>query len=340
MKNTPILIRHISELTKTLSEICNGSFDKRPKSYGHTAVDGLVDSINILLDRLEHSEARDRTILEGMEDGYFELDIYARITSCNPVFCRMLGYAATVLKGRTFSTLQPHQQAHLTTAPSVTETEVGAPASTWLNRADGSVGYFEAHLSRISDSRGGIVGYRGILHDVSKHVHHQKNLYEMVYRDALTGLGNRKAFYRDLEIAIKNGSSPLTLAFIDLDHFKQVNDTFGHDAGDAILECSADRLRNVLRSTDNAYRLGGDEFTLICQHTEDTEAIQLSKRLLDAFSAPFAIDGTLIDFVTVSIGLAIAPNHAKTAATLLKCADEAMYEAKKKRGTFYVYASN
>ncbi len=331
------LLEYLREVQGTLAAIEVHLPGKRLPSYGVPELDSLIRAINGLLDRIESSEARDRTILESMEDGYFELDGEGRIVFTNSAFDKMLGYPAPDLKGKTLGTLQNQQEHHIGIVASVTETEAGAPASTWLTRGDGKIGYFEARIGRISGAAEQLVGYRGILHDVSAHVLHQQVLHEMVYRDALTGLANRKAFYRDLNTALSNGGLPLTLAFIDLDRFKQVNDTYGHDVGDSLLECISERLRNLLRSSDKAYRLGGDEFTVICPGTDGTAANALFERLLIALSEPVAVDGVLVDFVTPSIGFAIAPDHANTTETLLKCADEAMYEAKQQRGCLRVY---
>lgn len=330
-------LSHIHELQENITAISSGAPGERLERSGHSALDELVAAINLLLDRLELSEARDRTILEGMEDGYFELDADARLVSSNPAFLKMLGYTAASLTGRTFATLQAQLEAPADRVPSVTEIESGAPASTWLTRADGSVGYFEAQISRIQGAAGGTVGYRGILHDVSLHVQHQQTLHEMVYRDVLTGLGNRKACYEDLKASLNNGSSPLALLFIDLDRFKQVNDTFGHDLGDALLQCLAERLRTSLHAPLKAYRLGGDEFTVLCPGADSQAAISLSEKLIHELSRPVSIDDLSIDFVTPSIGLALAPDHASTGSDLLRCADEAMYNAKKQRASACMY---
>lgn len=336
MPMDPLLTR-IARLHRELADIGPDTLGKRLQHAGSDELDRLAGVINGLLDRLEHSEARDRALLQGMADGYFELDRDARFVSANPALCRMLGYPLSQMIGQTFASLQSGHALHPASVPSVTEAEPGAPVSAWLQRADGSTGYFESHISWLRADNGDVVGYRGIVHDVSEHVQHQQALYEMAYQDALTKLGNRKAFYQDLAMHMGSGQGPLALLFLDLDRFKQVNDTFGHDVGDELLVCMAERLRNALRAPAKAYRLGGDEFTLILPGTGREGATTLAGRVLRVVSEPVSLGAVVIDFVTPSIGLALAPEHAGDVSGLLKCADHAMYEAKQQRGRVCVY---
>lgn len=331
------VIASIARMQRTLLHIGPDTVGKRLEPTGHAELDGLAWAVNGLLDRLERSEARDRMLLQSMADGIFELDRSARFVSANPAFCRMLGYPLTRLIGQTFASLQGESGQALAVVPSVTEAEPGAPVSTWLLRADGSTGYFESHVNWLLAANGDVLGYHGILHDVSPHVQHQQTLFAMAYRDVLTGLSNRKAFHRDLAMHMGVGGAPLALLFLDLDRFKQVNDTFGHDVGDELLVCMAERLRNAVRAPGKAYRLGGDEFTLILPTATSEAASALAERLLRVICAPVRIGDTVIDFVTPSIGVALAPEHAEDVPGLLRCADQAMYEAKRQRGRVCVH---
>ncbi|ERI50730.1 hypothetical protein N878_25050, partial [Pseudomonas sp. EGD-AK9] len=188
---------------------------------------------------------------------------------------------------------------------------------------------------------GALLGYRGILRDVSERMAYQRHLHDLAYRDPLTGLGNRKAFneqlQHDLDQALSGNAGPLALLFIDLDHFKQVNDQFGHDAGDALLVAIAARLQHGLRQPGKLYRLGGDEFTLLLAGASAEAAQALGERLLASLGAPFDILGERIDFVTPSIGIALCPLHAGEAEALIKAADSAMYLAKRKRNQVVLY---
>lgn len=326
------LLRRISTLHREFLAIGAASTSGRLSDAGHDELGLLAQEANRTLDRLEQSESRGRVILDGMEDGYFELDQQARIQSVNPAFCKILGYSAADVIGHRFASLQGSAQTHSATPAVVFDTEAGAPLSARLQRADGSVGHYQTRFTTINDATGSVIGYRGILHDVSEHVQYQQALLDMACRDALTGLGNRKAFHQQLERQLGAQRFPLGLVFLDLDRFKQVNDRFGHDAGDALLQCMAQRLRNAMRKQDSAYRLGGDEFTAILPATDQAAAYALAERLLVVLSAPVSIGEVLIDFVTPSIGLAFAPVHATNADMLVKAADQAMYQAKQQRG--------
>lgn len=326
------LLRRISTLNREFLAIGADSASGRLSDSWHDELGMLAQEANRTLDRLEQSEARGRVILDGMEDGYFELDQHARIQSMNPAFCKMLGYSAADVTGHTFAWLQPQDHVNRPGSRVVFDTEPGAPLSARLQRGDGSVGHYETRFTRITDAGGSVIGYRGILHDVSEHVQYQQALLDMAYRDALTGLGNRKAFHQQLERLLDAQRLPLGLVFLDLDRFKQVNDRFGHDVGDALLVCIAERLRNAMRKQDSVYRLGGDEFTAILPAIDEVAAGALAERLLAVLSAPISVGGEQIDFVTPSIGLAFAPAHATSASMLVKAADQAMYQAKQQRG--------
>ncbi|WP_313711588.1 diguanylate cyclase domain-containing protein [Pseudomonas sp.] len=331
------LLRRIARLHHELLAIGPAAAGRRLTDDGRDELGKLAREANRALDRLEQSEARDRAILDAMEDGYFELDELARIESVNPAFCRLLGYPADQVLGLTFASLQAEPVPSTTTDPVIAETEPGAPLSARLRRADGSIGHFETQISRRHNAGGRLIGYRGILHDVSEHVLHQRQLFDLAHQDALTGLGNRKAFHEDLARHLHGGALPLALIFLDLDRFKQVNDRFGHDVGDALLVCMAERLCNALRQPDKAYRLGGDEFTVIVPMTEPQAASALARRLLKVLGEPVSVRGLSIDFVTPSIGLALAPAHASEVDALVRAADQAMYQAKRQRGQVCVF---
>ncbi|VFT60286.1 PAS/PAC sensor-containing diguanylate cyclase [Pseudomonas aeruginosa] len=162
----------------------------------------------------------------------------------------------------------------------------------------------------------------------------------MAYRDPLTGLGNRKAFDEQLGQALLragSGGSELALLYLDLDRFKEVNDRFGHDIGDALLRTVAERVRSTLRQPDKAYRLGGDEFAVLLEDSQENNPQRLAERLLAALVQPIALNGERIDFVTPSIGIALYPRHAGDAEGLVRAADSAMYEAKRQRNHYCLY---
>jgi diguanylate cyclase len=159
----------------------------------------------------------------------------------------------------------------------------------------------------------------------------EEELAHTAHHDAVTGLPNRRSFNEALEARLArtaDGMQPTALLFLDLDNFKMVNDTLGHDVGDALLAAVATRLREQLREGDVVYRLGGDEFAVILDRVADEDgALSAAAKLLETLFQPFTVRGDVIHTGT-SIGVAVAGIHASTPEQLLKNADVAMYQAK------------
>jgi diguanylate cyclase (GGDEF)-like protein/PAS domain S-box-containing protein len=157
-------------------------------------------------------------------------------------------------------------------------------------------------------------------------------LINQAYYDTLTQLPNRALFYDRLSQAIaksKRHKKDVALFFIDLDHFKDINDSFGHDVGDKVLMEVSSRFKEILREEDTTCRLGGDEFTIIMENFESIESIStLAQKIIENIPKPITIDGHKL-FVTCSIGISIYPKDATQDNSLLSCADDAMYKAKK-----------
>ncbi|MGP3807387.1 diguanylate cyclase domain-containing protein [Pseudomonas aeruginosa] len=336
------VLRRVQRLNREVAEVGRNAHSIRLSDFGNDELGQLAGEMNQMLERLEHSEARDRAILQSMRDGYFEMDVDGMILTVNPALCQLLGQTRETLIGHPYYELlgeddlararQPFQRAM--------QSGAGKTFAIPLQRADGSLGYFEATVSLIHDLQGELRGYRGIVRDVSDQIAYQQQLLEMAYRDPLTGLGNRKAFDEQLGQALLragSGGSELALLYLDLDRFKEVNDRFGHDVGDALLRTVAERVRSTLRQPDKAYRLGGDEFAVLLEDSQENNPQRLAERLLAALVQPIALNGERIDFVTPSIGIALYPRHAGDAEGLVRAADSAMYEAKRQRNHYCLY---
>jgi diguanylate cyclase (GGDEF)-like protein len=153
----------------------------------------------------------------------------------------------------------------------------------------------------------------------------------MAFHDSLTGLPNRKLFSDRLSIVLahaRRNQKKVGIAMLDLDNFKDVNDTLGHDVGDILLKATAEQLSAALRKGDTVARFGGDEFVLILPDLEVIEdAIQVAQKIVDRFRKPFLIDTHQL-VVTTSIGIAVYPNDGIEEGILLKNADIAMFQAK------------
>jgi diguanylate cyclase (GGDEF)-like protein/PAS domain S-box-containing protein len=185
-----------------------------------------------------------------------------------------------------------------------------------------------------------VAGFRT---DITELASTQEQLHHVSTHDPLTGLPNRILFLDRLEMAMKknhHSHEKIALLFIDLDHFKRVNDSLGHSVGDKLLIEVSQRLKSLLRESDTIARMGGDEFNLIIDGVDQSKTIvEICEKLNHAFRDPFIIESHLLH-TTLSIGIALSPDDGKTPETLLKNADTAMYQAKHEgRNTFRFYAN-
>ncbi|WP_438970190.1 diguanylate cyclase domain-containing protein [Methylophaga sp.] len=172
----------------------------------------------------------------------------------------------------------------------------------------------------------------GWFYDISDRIKMEHQIKYLAYHDSLTGLPNRYLFEDRLKLSLsyaKRSKLALGVMFIDLDGFKTVNDTHGHDVGDQLLKAVAERLTSILRATDTLSRIGGDEFLVLLPEIKDvTDLTNIAEKLLKATATPFIIAKQNIE-VSASIGVAVYPHHGTTEEALLKHADDAMYKAKK-----------
>ncbi|WP_404352526.1 EAL domain-containing protein [Phycicoccus jejuensis] len=205
-----------------------------------------------------------------------------------------------------------------------------------LTRADGRTIVGEGTLTNLL-GESTVEAWLLTLRDVTEQHELAEQLSHQAFHDALTGLANRALFADRLEHAISRREGTLAVMFLDLDDFKQVNDTRGHSVGDRLLVVVTDRLRSVLRSRDTAARLGGDEFAVLMEETDRAAAEQMGQRILEVLAQPVSIDGVSWA-VKASLGIAFADTRSSTAEDVLREADVAMYWAKEQgKGTLRVF---
>ncbi len=191
------------------------------------------------------------------------------------------------------------------------------------------------------DDAGAFVGYRGTASDITQRLQSDLKIRYLAEHDSLTGLSNRSCFQSKLESILKQPSSDesrLAIMLLDLDDFKSINDTYGHETGDHVLIVVAQRLLSVTRECDNVARLGGDEFAIIVPFDDAGAIDRLSRRIIDEIGKPIHFKGETLRSAT-SIGISIYPVDGDSAETLLRNADLALYEAKDAgRSTFAYFA--
>jgi diguanylate cyclase (GGDEF)-like protein/PAS domain S-box-containing protein len=197
-------------------------------------------------------------------------------------------------------------------------------------RRDGSDCWIETSKIPLRDEQGQVVGVLAVTEDITARKYMEQELFRRANYDTLTGLPNRGYFQTQLEEAVKRAQrrEGLAMMYFDIDRFKLINDTHGHDVGDEVIRMFAERVRAALRDSDFMARLGGDEFVLIAEGLSrrgDTEVI--AQKLVDAMRPAFSVGGTVLQ-VSTSIGVAYF-EAGMTPDELVKAADQAMYEAKR-----------
>jgi diguanylate cyclase (GGDEF)-like protein/PAS domain S-box-containing protein len=295
---------------------------------------------------LQESAEHIRSVLDNVADGIITTDENGVIEFFNRAAQRLFGYPLAEVHGRDAKMLmaEPYRAdfvSHLNNylRPGKSQVNLSGSRELWGQRKDGSTFPMEFRASEML--LGGERRFVGILHDISEQRAQKDALEYQTLHDPLTGLPNRTLFNDRLRQAIVVGHrerEPLVLLVMDMDRFKEVNDTLGHHIGDLLLQQVALRLAATLRQSDTVARLGGDEFAVLpAGGTDLNGGSRAAKKILQALEQPFVVDGRTID-VGASIGIALCPDHGEEADTLMRHADVAMYVAKRTKRGYAVYA--
>ena len=257
-----------------------------------------------------------------------------RIVAANGVFCRITGYAVEEVLGENPSILASGVQDKAFYRAMWREIlEKGAWEGEISNRRkDGSVYPQWLSITTLTDAGGRIVNHIGMFSDISKRKAAELHIRQLAMHDPLTGLPNRyllKArFDMALAAALRSGEH-LALLYIDLDNFKEINDSLGHHAGDLVLQEMSHRLQGLFRSSDTVSRLGGDEFLVVVNVVDRVaDPACTARRVADTLASGMTVEGREVA-VTTSIGIAVYPRDGADLETLIGKADSAMYQAKR-----------
>ena len=283
---------------------------------------------------LRESEARFRSLTQMSSDFFWETDE-------NHLFTQLVhgpnyrAHFATAIIGKAAWDLpytMPDEaaweraRAQFEARQPIRDFEFGRP------RSDGSSRYFQVSGEPRTAPDGRFLGYRGVGRDITELVLARQHVVSLAYSDPLTGLANRTSLGPAFEQAVERArrrSTRLASLFIDLDGFKQINDSHGHQAGDRFLVETGRRLRASLRASDLVARLGGDEFFAVLEDLQEIDAIEaVARKLLVEVQRPFELAPGALARASASIGISIFPDDAQDAVTLMKHADRAMYRAK------------
>ena len=307
------------------------------------SVNQMIEDRNIVEQALRDSENRYRSIIENIDEGYCEVDQNGNITFFNDRMRDILGYSREELADMNSADMLEEKDVarvfeHFA---EVYESDEPQPEFTCLiKRKDGTRKFVGLTPTVIKDGMGKKTGLRSIVRDVDRQKKYEENLIYLAYHDALTGLKNRKAFYEQLQDALyhaKRYGNELALIYIDIDKFKKVNDTLGHEIGDVLLLEIRDRLQNTLRKTDFVSRIGGDEFVVLVDNPNHIHPAAIAEKIVKNLSKPYNLKGNMVDYISSSVGISIFPKDAVDMDNLVKKADQAMYKAKENRNGYVNY---
>lgn len=283
-----------------------------------------------------------RAVFHSTHEGLIIVDATGHVVSANEAFSRLTGYSSSAICGqnllaehvvaRLYPFLRPMMQA-FTGADYWTD-------EVWITRQDGRQLALRLSVSAIRGGRKNASYYVALLSDTTEFRKGRQDLERVAYHDALTQLPNRLLLAKRAPQAIalaRTQQQRMAVAFIDLDGFKAVNDSHGHDLGDRVLQTLARRLKGTIRDSDTLARIGGDEFVATLSGLQTPEECKpLLERMIESASKPIIIDGTTVQ-VSASIGVAFFPEHGQTIQALINRADEAMYSSKRLGGKRLVF---
>ncbi len=292
--------------------------------------------------RASRNERRFHAIFEAAGVGVVLLDMGFRALESNPLIERMLGYSSQELAATTFSDLAPTGDATVSAllAAVVEKGREHQEDEAQFQHKNGSLVWANFTASLMRDGSGAPEYVVATLEDISDRKDLEAQLKHHAFHDPLTKLANRTLFADRVDQALRRSRrnpAPLSVLFLDLDDFKNVNDTMGHSAGDQLLRVLANRLSSSLREDDTAARLGGDEFAILLEGADQHAAVEIARRLLSKLREPLDLQGNNLE-VNFSIGIATGTSNSK-ADDLMRNADTAMYEAKKRgRNRYEIFA--
>jgi diguanylate cyclase (GGDEF)-like protein/PAS domain S-box-containing protein len=287
-----------------------------------------------------------RTIIESLPAHIYAKDRESRFIACNETVAQCMGTTPLEAIGKTDFDFYPREMAAGFYADEQTLIRTGQPLieceERVLDQTTGAERYFATNKVPFRDDDGNIIGIIGIGRDITERKRADERIRYLASHDSLTDLLNRATFSEALTAAIAEArtlGSRFAILFVDLDNFKCINDSLGHEAGDSLLKQTAAHLRASVRPEDLVARIGGDEFVLLYKDPTDLDDIEtFAARVLQAAIRPVTLLGQECR-VSASIGVAVYPDDGDTERMLMKGADTAMYTAKQEgRNTYRLYS--
>jgi diguanylate cyclase (GGDEF)-like protein/PAS domain S-box-containing protein len=344
----------IQQTIEYCQHISVDNFKTIPKDSGIVELDMLNHSFKTMLDiresiqlQVKNNEAKFRGIIESSMDGVLLCDEHGIISLVNPSIVHLSGYLADELIGQNIGMIVParftqhkhHRKGYMS---NLSTRPMGLTSDLFLLRKDGNEVPIEISLNPVNTHEGKIIA--AMVKDITARKKAEDKILQQAHYDSLTGLANRFLSLDRLSallLTAERNKTQVAVLFLDLDDFKKVNDTLGHDAGDKLLVETATRFSGAVRKSDTVGRLGGDEFIILLNDIGNVKNIhRLIETLLSRVRAPYLINDREL-MMTSSLGISIYPDDGLEVSELLRNADTAMYHAKNQgRNTYSYYQAN
>ena len=289
---------------------------------------------NEIQEQLRESEHHFRRLFESMQDVYYRTDTQGVVQHVGPGVRRVLGYEPHEIEGHTAESYYPQSKDRDAFKAAIMAHGEVSDFPGQMVRKDGTVIDISISSHALFDHNGAFAGVEGLYRDVTQRKNLERELQRLATTDVLTGMANRRSFLEVAEATFqraRESHAPLTVLMLDLDHFKTINDRFGHLEGDRVLAEFAQATKHQLRASDTVGRLGGEEFGLLLPHTLPAEGADIATRILEAIRALELTDSNGQHYgVTTSMGLGTLSPGDRSLHDLLDRADQALYLAKRR----------
>ena len=333
-----IVTQPLQRMTSGLLRIADGDIEAIGplQTRGQDEVGQATTAFNQVMEKVRGlliEQRLSRIVFENSLEGIIVTDAKGRIQMTNDAFTETTGFSAEEVIGKTPALLKSGRQDEFfyQTFWTALKEKGQWRGEIWNKRKDGSIYPEWLNVSAVKGKEGSIDHYVAIFSDITERKQREEVIAFQAFHDTLTGLPNRSLFLDRLEQSLiqarRSRAHTPAIMFLDLDRFKLINDTLGHDAGDNLLREAALRLRRCVRESDTVARMGGDEFTVLLENVDAAATRTVAQKILDSMKEPVLLaDKPTV--ITTSIGISMFPRDGRNAEALMKHADTAMYQVK------------